>query len=156
MHIGFFEEVGTLPIDELIRTYLYYVKNFISDNEEGKYVHLPFTNKNNIRIMFNQMWSDNFFKFQESIMENILGDIQYIDYLLTEYSMNSLSTNSRIIIITIAIGIFMFLIIDFFVFNKIYGEKIKEMDSLVSFVFLVPQPVVNKNEKFKRYISFNT
>ncbi|OUM62400.1 hypothetical protein PIROE2DRAFT_11307 [Piromyces sp. E2] len=129
---GFSEEVGTLPIDELIRTYIYYVKNFITNNEEGKYIHLPFTSKENIRIMYNQMFSDDFFKLQDSLMENIFGDIQYIDSSLMEYSKEVLS--------------------NFVIFHKIYEEKIKEMDTLVSFVFLVPQAVVNKNEKYKRFL----
>ncbi|ORX40435.1 hypothetical protein BCR36DRAFT_311971, partial [Piromyces finnis] len=138
------------------RTYLFYVKNFINDVDDGKYISLPFSSKENIRIIFDQIWNDNFFKFQESIIDNIVGDIQYLNYKFTDYLFQIMESNSQSETTLIIFGIAIFLIFDLFVFNKIYNEKIREMDSLVSFVFLVPQSIVNKNEKFKRYINIKS
>jgi len=63
-----------------------------------------------------------------------------------------LSKKSKEVMILIGFGIALFLLIDIFIFNRVYAEKIKEMDTLVSFVFLVPPAVVNNNEQYRRYI----
>ncbi|ORX47110.1 hypothetical protein BCR36DRAFT_296116, partial [Piromyces finnis] len=46
------------------------------------------------------------------------------------------------------VGVIVFFTIDYFVFNKMYSDKVKEMNSLVSFLFLVPSFIINHNEKF--------
>jgi len=72
-----------LIVNELIREYLYYLKNFISDVEDGdRYVRLPFTTKENVKIIYDQLLNDKFFKLQDGMMENISGDIQYINFEL--------------------------------------------------------------------------
>jgi len=61
-----------------------------------------------------------------------------------------LDENSQSIIWLIILGMIMFLILGYFVINQLYKEKIKEMNTLVSFIFLVPPSIISKNEKFKR------
>lgn len=149
---GFSKEVGTLPLNELIREYIYYVHNFLDDVKDGKYERPNFINKENIGIIFNNVLEGDFFKFQDGAMDNIFGDIQYIDQELLSQVSVLISNNSTVIILLISIGIVIFLAIDIFIFNKLYSDKIKEMNTLVSFLFLVPPSIVNKNEKFKRFL----
>jgi len=150
---GFSQEVGELPLNELIREYLFQLKNFLNDVDDGnKYTQLPFTSKENIALVFENLSRDNFFKFQEGMMENISGDIQYVNDQLMNYSINLLNDKSEVVIILIVIGILLFIIIDLFIFEKLYRDKIKEMNTLVSFLFLVPTSIVNKNEKYKRFL----
>ncbi|OUM56941.1 hypothetical protein PIROE2DRAFT_18237 [Piromyces sp. E2] len=149
---GFSEEVGTLPVNELIREYIFNVKNFLNDFDNGKYVTNTFTSKENIEILYEQFTEDKFFKLQEKLVDNIVGDIQYINQEIIDYSQSLLDDKSEELILLIALGILIFLIIAFLVLNKIYSEKIRDMNSLVSFLFLVPATVVNKNEKFKRFL----
>jgi len=149
---GFSEEVGSLPLDELIRTYVYYAKNFVNDVEEGKYIKLPFNTKENIEILYRQFLNNDFFKLQANLVENILGDIYYINHELMEEVLVQLGNKSKEVVVLIGFGIALFLLIDVFIFNKVYAEKIKEMDTLVSFVFLVPQFIVNSNEQYKRFL----
>jgi len=148
--IDFTEEIATLPLNELIIEYLYRVENFKNNVEQGKYIRLPFTNKENIGIIYNQICNDKFFKLQDKLMDNIFGDIQYIDSKLTDYSVSYIEEQSKNEIIIITIGILIVLFFTFLVFNKLFKDKIKEMDTLVSFLFLVPSDIVNKNEKYKR------
>jgi len=144
---GFSEEIGTLPLNELISEYLYSVKNFLQDVESGdKYLHarLPFITKENMRIIYNLVTNDNFFKLQESLLENIFGDIQYINGELMDYTVNYISEKSDNIIIIILFGVFVFIVIDIFIFRKLFIDKIKEMKTLVSFLFLVPLQNITK------------
>ncbi|ORX42838.1 hypothetical protein BCR36DRAFT_149995 [Piromyces finnis] len=149
---GFSKEIGTLPINELIREYIYNVKNFISNYEKGKYVNVPFSSKENISIIFEEVSNDQFFKLQDSLVDNIVGDLQYINQVIMEHGESLLSQMSEEVTILIGIGVVLFLTIDFFVFNKMYTEKIKEMNALVSFLFLVPPSIINKNEKYKSFL----
>ncbi|ORX61103.1 hypothetical protein BCR36DRAFT_271841, partial [Piromyces finnis] len=132
------------------RSYLFYVNNFIHNVEEGKYIRLPFSNKENISIIFNQVLNDNFFKLQESLMDNILGDIQYINYDLMNKVISFVTETTDVILIIIGGGFIGILVIVFFVFNSLFVDKIREMNTLISFLFLVPQEIVNSNEKYKR------
>ncbi|OUM62540.1 hypothetical protein PIROE2DRAFT_11118 [Piromyces sp. E2] len=132
------------------RTYLFHVENFINDVDNEKYVRLPFADKENIGIVYNQVMNDIFFKLQEGLMDNITGDIQYINSELLNYANTLLSNTSEMIVIIITIGVLIFIIIGVFIFNSIYSEKIKNMNALVSFLFLVPQTILNENEKYKR------
>ena len=143
--------MGTLPLNELLREYLFHVKSFIDDVNDGKYVSLPFLTKENIGIVFNQAFNDNFFKLQENLVDNIIGDILVADDNLISSSISILEKNKNVVIYMIVIGSVLLLIIDIFIFNTIYNDKIKEMTSLISFIFLMPQTIVNRNEKFKRY-----
>jgi len=122
----------------------------LEDVEDGKYIRLPFLDKNNIRIMFNQFLNDNFFKLQDGIMDNILGDIQSINMELMDYANAYITEISQLLLTIIIVGIVLFLIIDVFIFNAIYSEKVRDMNALVSFLFLVPIPIVNKNDKYKK------
>ncbi|OUM58781.1 hypothetical protein PIROE2DRAFT_15861, partial [Piromyces sp. E2] len=149
---GFTEQLGTLPLDELIRSYLYYVKNFITDVEDERYVRLPFNNKENISIIFHQVLNDDFFKLQEGLMENILGDIQYINYELMDDVIENISNIIDVIVADVIIGFSLFLIITIFVLYSVFKDKIREMHTLISFLFIVPQAIVNKNEKYKRFL----
>ncbi|KAG4107262.1 hypothetical protein H8356DRAFT_920448, partial [Neocallimastix lanati (nom. inval.)] len=152
---GFSEEVGTLPINELINEYLYYVKNFLIDvDNENKYLHakLPFVSKENIGIIYQLVTNDNFFKLQEGLIENIFGDLQYINNELMYYSIKYITKQSDLIIIIILIGVLIFLFMDLAIFSKLFKDKIKEMNTLVSFLFLVPPQIINENEKFKKFL----
>jgi len=140
-----------LPLNELIREYLFHVKSFIEDVNEGKYVSLPFSTKENIGIVFNQVLHDNFFRLQEQLVNNIIGDILVTDDDLINFSVSILEKNKSLAIYMVVIGSVLLVIIDIFIFNTIYNNKIKEMISLISFIFLTPQSIVNRNEKFKRY-----
>jgi len=149
---GFTEEVATLPINELISEYLYHVKGFMDNVKEGKYIRLPFSNDENIKIMFNQVKNDNFFKLQEKLVNNLIGDIQVMDDYLISSSLELLDANRDTLIYVVIFGSLILLFIDVFIFNKIYKKKIIDIHTLVSFVFLMPQPMVNKIEKFKRFL----
>ncbi|KAL6605489.1 hypothetical protein U3516DRAFT_556458 [Neocallimastix sp. 'constans'] len=149
---GFSKELGTLPINELIMEYLYYVKNFISDVEDERYVKLPFTNKENIKILFDQELNDNFFKLQDSLMDNMIGAIQYIDQELINYCSDLIENKKTETLELMIIGIVTLIFIDLLVLNKIFEGKVKEMKALVSFVFLIPSSIVNKNDKYKRFL----
>jgi len=148
--IDFTEEIATLPLNELIIEYLYRVENFKNNVEQGKYIRLPFTNKENIGIIYNQICNDKFFKLQDKLMDNIFGDIQYIDSKLTDYSVSYIEEQSKNEIIIITIGILIVLFFTFLVFNKLFKDKIKEMDTLVSFLFIETTDIVNKKKKYKK------
>jgi len=147
---GFTEEVATLPINELISEYLYHVKGFMDNVKEGKYDRLPFSNEENIKIMFQQVINDNFFRLQEKLVNNLIGDIQVMDDYLISSSLQLLDSNRDMLIYVVIFGSLILLFIDVFVFNKAYKKKISDVNTLISFVFLMPQPMVNKMEKFKR------
>ena len=132
--------------------YLYYVKNFITDVEDERYAKLPFTNKENIKILFDQELNDNFFKLQDSLMDNMIGAIQYIDQELINYCSDLIENKKTETLELMIIGIVTLIFIDLLVLNKIFEGKVKEMKALVSFVFLIPSSIVNKNDKYKRYI----
>jgi len=149
---GYSEELATQPLNELIREYLYYVKAFISDVSNNKYIQLPYSNKENIKIMFDQEVNDNFFKLQEKLMVHMIGAIHLIDEELVLYSDDVLQKSLKTSVEIMIFGIIMLLAIEFFIFNKIYEEKVKEMQTLITFVFLVPQHIVNKNDKFRRFL----
>ncbi|ORX77038.1 hypothetical protein BCR32DRAFT_270911 [Anaeromyces robustus] len=150
---GYSEEVATLPINELIREYLYHVKMFLLDIEKGtKYQRVPFTSRENLRILFDQEINADFFRLQDGLMSNIIGDIQVVDSTLIENSITILDKNTNLAIYIMAIGSVVLIGIGYFIFNKMYDERVKQMESLVSFLFLMPQSVVNKNEKFKRFL----
>jgi len=144
--------LATQPLNELIREYLYYVKAFISDVSNNKYIQLPYSNKENIKIMFDQEVNDNFFKLQEKLMVHMIGAIHLIDEELVLYSDDVLQKSLKTSVEIMIFGIIMLLAIEFFIFNKIYEEKVKEMQTLITFVFLVPQHIVNKNDKFRRFL----
>ncbi|ORX49603.1 hypothetical protein BCR36DRAFT_370628 [Piromyces finnis] len=148
----FSEEVGLLPLNELIRVYLFNVKSFINSIEDTKYVNVTFSNKENIAIIYEKISNDNFFKLQDGLVNNIIGDLQYINQNIMNNTEEFLKEKSKEIIVIITVGVIVFLAIDYFVFNKMYSDKIKEMNSLVSFLFLVPSSIVNHNEKFKRFL----
>jgi len=112
-------------------------------------------NKENIQILYQQDINDSFFKFQEKIINNILGSVEAVNQKLMEYMEENLNSNRDNITVLLIIASILLIFIDIFVFNNIYEEKVKEMNSLVSFVFLVPKNIVNKNDKFKRYDIFN-
>ena len=122
----------------------------MEDVEDEKYIRLPFLDKENIRTMFNQFLNDSFFKLQDGIMENMIGDIQYINMELMNYANSYITEISQLLLTIIIVGIIVFLIIDVFIFNAIYSEKVRDMNALVSFLFLVPIPIVNKNDKYKK------
>jgi len=149
---GYSEEVGTLPMNELIREYLFHVNSFIDDVNDGKYILLPFSTKENIMILFNQVLNDNFFKLQEQLVNNIVGDILVADGDLIDSSVTILEKNKKLTMYMVIIGSVLLIIIDIFIFNSIYNSKLKEMTTLVSFIFLMPQSIVNRNEKFKRFL----
>jgi len=138
-------------LNELIKEYLFHVKSFINDVNDGKYVSLPFSTKENIGIVFNQVLHDNFFRLQEQLVNNIVGDIMVADEDLINNSISVLNKNKNKAECMIVIGSILLILIDIFIFNTIYNNKIKEMISLISFIFLTPQSIVNRNEKFKRY-----
>jgi len=115
---GFSEEVGSLPLDELIRTYIYSVTNFMNDVEEGKYIKLQFNTKENIKILYDQFLEDQFFMLQEKLVENILGDLNYVNHELVEEIKVQLNTQSESVVTIIAIGIFICILI------YIYFQKI--------------------------------
>ena len=94
--------------------------------------------------------NDNFFKLQEGLMENILGDIQYVNYELMDNVIKTVTDTTDIVVTVIIIGLLIFLFIVFFVFNSMFVEKIREMNTLITFLFLVPQDLVNRVVKFKR------
>jgi len=100
--------------------------------------------------MFSQQINDDFFRLQEGLVNNIHGAIEYLNENLMEYSNGYLEQNNKITVELMFIGIIILIFIDIFVFNNVYNSKIREMDSLVTFVFLTPQQVVDKSEKFKR------
>ena len=100
--------------------------------------------------MFNQEVNDNFFKLQEKLMVHMIGAIHLIDEELVLYSNEVLHDNLKTTVEIMIFGIIVLLLIVFLIFNKIYEEKVKEMQTLITFVFLVPQQIVNKNDKFKR------
>jgi len=137
-------------MNELIREYLFHVNSFIDDVNDGKYILLPFSTKENIKVLFDQVLKDNFFKLQEQLVNNIIGDILVADDDLISSSVNILEQNKSLTIYMVIIGSVLLLIIDVFIFNSIYNSKLKEMITLVSFIFLMPQSIVNRNEKFKR------
>lgn len=149
---GYSEELATQPLNELIREYIYYVKSFINDVNNNQYIQLPYSNKENIKIMFNQEVNDNFFKLQEKLMVHMIGAIHLIDEELVLYSNEVLHDNLKTTVEIMIFGIIVLLLIVFLIFNKIYEEKVKEMQTLITFVFLVPQQIVNKNDKFKRFL----
>jgi len=123
--------------------------------ESGNYIKLPFLNKENIQVLFKQDVNDSFFKIQEKIVNNIVGSIEAINEKLIEYMEDYLYSKKDSVTVMLIIASILLILIDIFVFNNIYEEKVKEMNSLVSFVFLMPKQIVNKNEKFKRYEIFN-
>ena len=147
---GFSKDLGTLPINELLREYLFYVKNFIKDVEHNKYIRLPFNSRDNIEIIYNQIKESDFFKLQNDIITNLYNALQFLDNQLIDLTIKMLDENSQSIIWLIILGMIMFLILGYFVINQLYKEKIKEMNTLVSFIFLVPPSIISKNEKFKR------
>ncbi|ORX45584.1 hypothetical protein BCR36DRAFT_259127, partial [Piromyces finnis] len=147
---GFTEEIATLPMNELISEYLVNVKSFIENLKEDKYIKLPFSNAENIKIMFEQMKNDNFFRLQEKLVNNLIGDIQVIDDYLISSSLLLLDSNKNTLIYVVSIGCGILIIIDIFVFNKVYQTKIKNLDAFISFVFLMPQSLVNKIDRFKK------
>jgi len=123
--------------------------------QSGNYIKLPFLNKENIQVLFKQDVNDSFFKIQEKIVNNIVGSIEAINEKLIEYMEDYLYSKKDSVTVMLIIASILLILIDIFVFNNIYEEKVKEMNSLVSFVFLMPKQIVNKNEKFKRYEIFN-
>jgi len=150
---GFTEEVANLPINELIREYLFYVEDFIKDvNTTSKYVVLPLTSKENIKIIYDQFIENDFFKLQNDLIDNIVGDIQFIDDELIKLSVGMIESFNDSMLIIISIGVVLIIIIVIFVLNRMFVNKIREMNTLISFLFLVPYSIVNKNEKFKRFL----
>ncbi|KAG4106217.1 hypothetical protein H8356DRAFT_1628065 [Neocallimastix lanati (nom. inval.)] len=149
---GFTEEAATLPLDQLISEYLYHLENFIIDANNGEFIQLPFTSKENIEILFRQVLNDKFFRLQEKLINNIVGDFLVLHDNLTSYSNIILNNQIELIIYLVIFGILALLIIDIFVLNRIFNDSIKEMESIVSFVFLIPQKIINKNEKFRSFL----
>ena len=126
------------------------MENFIIDANNGEFIQLPFTSKENIEILFRQVLNDKFFRLQEKLINNIVGDFLVLHDNLTSYSNIILNNQIELIIYLVIFGILALLIIDIFVLNRIFNDSIKEMESIVSFVFLIPQKIINKNEKFRR------
>jgi len=149
---GFSKDVATLPINELIREYIYEVKGFMYDINDNKYNRPQFTNRENIQIIFDQVQNDPFFKLQNGLMENIIGSIQVANNELIMFATTQLENSSEIMMYIIIAGVLILIIIDIFIFNDVYEDKIKEMNSLVSFVFLVPRNIVNKSDKYKKFL----
>jgi len=148
--LGFDKEVATLPINELIFTYISNVEFFLKAVEDGKYIILPFVNKENIKIIYDQFINNNFFKLQNNLIDNIVGDIQYINDELIKLLIGLIETFNKTMIVMVIIGICLTLFSFIFILNRVFINKIKEMDSFISFLFLVPPSIVNKNEKYKR------
>jgi len=149
---GFSKDVATLPINELIREYIYEVKGFMYDINDNKYNRPQFTNRENIQIIFDQVQNDPFFKLQNGLMENMIGSIQVANNELIMFATTQLESSSEIMMYIIIAGVLILIIIDIFIFNDVYEDKIKEMNSLVSFVFLVPRNIVNKSDKYKKFL----
>ncbi|ORY74001.1 hypothetical protein LY90DRAFT_666452 [Neocallimastix californiae] len=153
MDYGFTEEVANLPINELIREYLFYVEDFVRDvSNTDKYVVLPPTSKENIKIIYDQFIDSDFFKLQNGLIDNIIGDIQYIDDELINLSVGMIESFYNNMLVIICVGVVLIIIIVIFVLNRLFVNKIKEMNTLISFLFLVPTSIANKNEKYKRFL----
>lgn len=140
-----------MPINELIREYLFYVEDFVRDvSNTDKYVVLPPTSKENIKIIYDQFIDSDFFKLQNGLIDNIIGDIQYIDDELINLSVGMIESFYNNMLVIICVGVVLIIIIVIFVLNRLFVNKIKEMNTLISFLFLVPTSIANKNEKYKR------
>ncbi|KAL6612089.1 hypothetical protein U3516DRAFT_550317, partial [Neocallimastix sp. 'constans'] len=149
---GFSEELATLPQNELIREYLYYVKNFLNDIQNFQYTQLELINRENLEIMFNQVLNDNFFKLQEKLLINIKGGIQVVNYELITYINVILDNNLTSLTVLTVSGAILFIFTNIFIFERVYREKIKEMETLVSFAFLIPHQIINNNDKYRRFL----
>ena len=148
--LGFSEELATLPINELIYEYLLNVEQFINDVDNDKYAIVPFTNRENIKMIYDQIVDSDFFKLQSGLIENIVGDIQFIDSELIKLTRGMVDEFYDTMIIIVGVGIVLIFFIVIFILNKLFVKKIKEMNTFISFLFLVPPSIVNKNEKYKR------
>ena len=148
--LGFSEELATLPINELIYEYLLNVEQFINDVDNDKYAIVPFTNRENIKMIYDQIVDSDFFKLQSGLIENIVGDIQFIDSELIKLTRGMVDEFYDTMTIIVGVGIVLIFFIVIFILNKLFVKKIKEMNTFISFLFLVPPSIVNKNEKYKR------
>ncbi|KAL6591207.1 hypothetical protein U3516DRAFT_805657 [Neocallimastix sp. 'constans'] len=146
------EELVTLPQNELINEYLYYVKSFLNNIKELQYIQLELISKENLEIMYNQVLNDNFFKLQDVLIKNIKGGIEVANYELIKYSNVILDDKLTSLTLITVTNVILLIFIYIFIFNKAYREKIKEMETLVSFAFMVPQQIINSNEKYKRFL----
>jgi NADH:ubiquinone oxidoreductase subunit 6 (subunit J) len=149
---GFSEELATLPINELIYEYLLNVEQFINDVDNDKYAIVPFTNRENIKMIYDQIVDSDFFKLQSGLIDNIVGDIQFIDSELIKLTRGMVDEFYDTMIIIVGVGIVLIFFIVIFILNKLFVKKIKEMNTFISFLFLVPPSIVNKNEKYKRFL----
>jgi len=148
--LGFSEELATLPINELIYEYLLNVEQFINDVDNDKYAIVPFTNRENIKMIYDQIVDSDFFKLQSGLIDNIVGDIQFIDSELIKLTRGMVDEFYDTMTIIVGVGIVLIFFIVIFILNKLFVKKIKEMNTFISFLFLVPPSIVNKNEKYKR------
>jgi len=139
-----------LPQNELINEYLYYVKSFLNNIKELQYIQLELISKENLEIMYNQVLNDNFFKLQDVLIKNIKGGIEVANYELIKYSNVILDDKLTSLTLITVTNVILLIFIYIFIFNKAYREKIKEMETLVSFALMVPQQLINSNEKNKR------
>jgi len=149
---GFTEELATLPQNELMTEYLYYVKDFLTDVKDDQYIQLELINKENLEIMFNQVLNDNFFKLQERLIKNLQGGIQVANLELINYSKVVLDEKLTSLTTLTVVGAVTLIFINIFIFERAYKDRIKEMETLVSFAFLIPQQIINSNEKYKRFL----
>jgi len=151
---GFTKELGTLPLNSLINSYIDSVNNFLDDVDNGKYIIVPFTNRENIKLVYDQFINDDFFKLQSSLIDNIIGDIQYIDSKLISLSVNEVDEIKNTMIIIVVGGIVLTIFIVAFILNKLFTNKIKEMNTFISFLFLVPPSIVNMGSLylFRNYV----
>jgi len=100
--------------------------------------------------MFNQVLNDNFFKLQEKLLINIKGGIQVVNYELITYINVILDNNLTSLTVLTVSGAILFIFTNIFIFERVYREKIKEMETLVSFAFLIPHQIINNNDKYRR------
>lgn len=149
---GYTKEIATLPVDDMIREYVYHVRRFLNDYDDGKYIQLDFNSTENIRKLFTVILTDPFFKLQTNLVKDMTGSIEKIDEVLLAYIDKKISTCRSTLYYMLGIGVALFLLIDLFILNKDYYKKVKEMTTLVSIVFLVPSNIANENENFKRFI----
>ena len=101
-------------------------------------------------MIYDQIVDSDFFKLQSGLIENIVGDIQFIDSELIKLTRGMVDEFYDTMIIIVGVGIVLIFFIVIFILNKLFVKKIKEMNTFISFLFLVPPSIVNKNEKYKR------
>ncbi|ORX84507.1 hypothetical protein BCR32DRAFT_266292 [Anaeromyces robustus] len=149
---GFNKEVATLPLNEQISQYLFYVENFLGSVESGKYIQLPFTTAENIYTVISNVIKDDFFKLQQGFVDNIINSLNLLDDYLIENIDDSLDQGKSNCIILLVIGTILISFIDLFIIRIVYSLRIHEMKSLVSFAFLVPPDIYNRIEPYKRFL----